>query len=109
MLWLVVSEIFPLEVRATAMSVAVFSCWLWNFVVASTFLTMLNAMGPSSTFLVYALLCIASFIFCYYKVPETNGVSLEQIEANIRRKLPLRYIGQPPAIDDTLVTEPNSA
>jgi hypothetical protein len=34
-------------------------------------------------------------LFCYYKVPETNGVSLEQIEDNIRRGLPLREIGQP--------------
>ena len=94
-LWLVVSEIFPLEVRATAMSVAVFSCWLWNFVVSSTFLTLLNAMGPSATFLIYGFMCILSFIFCYYKVPETQGVTLEQIEQNIRKRLPLRAIGQP--------------
>jgi sugar porter (SP) family MFS transporter len=94
-LWLLVSEIFPLEVRATAMGVAVFSCWLWNFAVSSTFLTLLNALGPAVTFLMYALMCVVSFAFCYYKVPETNGVTLEQIETNIRRRLPLRAIGQP--------------
>lgn len=96
MLWLVVSEIFPLEVRGSAMSVAVFSCWLWNFIVSSTFLTILDSMGPSKTFLIYAVMCVFSFIFCYFKVPETKGVSLEQIEENIRKGLPLRYIGQPP-------------
>jgi sugar porter (SP) family MFS transporter len=94
-LWLVVSEIFPLEVRATAMSVAVFSCWFWNFIVSSTFLTLLNSMGPSSTFLIYALMCVFSFVFCYYKVPETRGVTLEKIEDNIRKRHPLRSIGQP--------------
>lgn len=94
-LWLVVSEIFPLEVRATAMGVAVFSCWFWNFVVSSTFLTLLNALGPSQTFLLYASMCVFSYLFCYYKVPETNGVTLEQIEENIRKRLPLREIGQP--------------
>jgi SP family galactose:H+ symporter-like MFS transporter len=94
-LWLLVSEIFPLEVRATAMGVAVFSCWLWNFAVSSTFLTLLNAMGPVTTFFGYALMCVFSFAFCYYKVPETNGVTLEQIETNIRKRLPLRAIGQP--------------
>lgn len=93
-LWLVVSEIFPLEVRATAMGVAVFSCWFWNFVVSSTFLTLLNALGPSETFLLYALMCVFSIIFCYYKTPETRGVTLEQIEENIRKRLPLREIGQ---------------
>lgn len=94
-LWLLVSEIFPLEVRATAMGVAVFSCWLWNFIVSSTFLTLLNYMGPGKTFLLYAGMCVLSIIFCYYKVPETNGVTLEQIEENIRKRLPLRAIGQP--------------
>ncbi len=95
MLWLVVSEIFPLEVRATAMGVAVFSCWFWNFVVSSTFLTLLNLFGPSQTFLLYAVICVFSFIFCYYKTPETRGVTLEEIEENIRKRYPLRIIGQP--------------
>lgn len=95
MLWLLVSEIFPLEVRATAMSIAVLSCWFWNFIVSSTFLTLLNYMGASNTFMVYAVLCVLSLLFCYYKVPETNGITLEQIENNIRKRLPLRNIGQP--------------
>lgn len=103
-LWLVVSEIFPLEVRATAMGVAVFSCWFWNFVVSSTFLSLLNALGPSQTFLVYAAMCVFSLIFCYYKTPETRGVTLEQIEENIRRRMPLRSIGQP-EFDDTNMRE----
>lgn len=94
-LWLMVSEIFPLEVRGAAMGVAVFSCWFWNFAVSATFLSLLNALGPSKTFLLYALMCVVSFIFCYLKTPETSGVTLEQIEDNIRKRLPLRSIGQP--------------
>lgn len=94
-LWLMVSEIFPLEVRGAAMGVAVFSCWFWNFVVSATFLTLLNKLGPSLTFLLYAAMCFFSFIFCYFKTPETAGVTLEQIEENIRQGKPLREIGQP--------------
>ncbi len=94
-LWLMISEIFPLEVRATAMGVAIFSCWFWNFVVSATFLTLLDYVGPSATFLFYAVMCGLSLVFCYYKVPETKGVTLEQIEQNIRKRLPLRDIGQP--------------
>lgn len=101
-LWLVVSEIFPLEVRATAMGVAVFSCWFWNFVVSSTFLTLLNALGPSETFMLYAIMCVFSIVFCYYKTPETRGVTLEQIEENIRKRMPLRAIGQPILDKETL-------
>lgn len=92
-LWLMVSEIFPLEIRATAMGIAVFSCWFWNFVVSSTFLTLLDAIGPGGAFLLYAIMCAGSFVFCYYKTPETTGVTLEQIEQNIRNGLPLREIG----------------
>ncbi|MEO8401185.1 MAG: sugar porter family MFS transporter [Gammaproteobacteria bacterium] len=95
-LWLVVSEIFPLEVRGAAMSVAVFSCWFWNFAVSATFLTLLNLLGPSKTFLMYASMCVISFVFCYYKTPETCGVTLEEIENNIRKRLPLRSIGRQP-------------
>lgn len=103
-LWLVVSEIFPLEVRATAMGVAIFSCWVWNFVVSSTFLTLLNKLGPSETFLLYAGMCVFSYVFCYFKVPETNGVTLEQIEENIRRRKPLRQIGRP-MLDTRMLVE----
>lgn len=95
LLWLIVSEIFPLEIRGAAMSIAVFSCWFWNFAVSTTFLTLLSAIGPSYSFLLYAIMCALGFVFCYFKVPETNGVSLEQIEKNIRNGLPLRVIGQP--------------
>jgi SP family galactose:H+ symporter-like MFS transporter len=97
-LWLVISEIFPLEVRATAMGIAVFSCWFWNLVISATFLTLLNYIGPSEAFLLYASMCVISFVFCYYKLPETNGVTLEKIEENIRAGLPLRAIGQPVVI-----------
>ncbi len=95
-LWLVVSEIFPLEVRGAAMSIAVFSCWFWNYMVSSNFLSLLEKLGATTTFLLFAALCVFSFIFCYFKAPETRGVTLEQIENNIRKRLPLRAIGQPP-------------
>jgi len=103
MLWVLVSEIFPLEVRGAAMSMAIFSGWLSNFAVSATFLSLLNTLGPTNTFLLYAAMCVIGFVFCYYKVPETKGISLENIEANIRRGLRLREIGQP-----LIATQPNA-
>ena len=102
MLWLLVSEIFPLDVRGAAMSIAVFSGWFWNFVVSSTFLSLLSSLGPSRTFLVYAMMCVIGFIFCYYKAPETKGITLEKIEENIRSGLPIREIGQPIFVSTTV-------
>lgn len=104
-LWLVISEIFPLEVRAQAMSIAILSCWFWNFVVSATFLTLLSSLGPSMTFLLYASMCGLSLLFCYFKVPETNGITLEQIENNIRNRMPLRQIGKPASIGEGILAE----
>jgi sugar porter (SP) family MFS transporter len=93
LLWLMVSEIFPLRVRGTAMSIAVFSCWFWNAVVSGTFLSLLNALGPSNTFLLFGAMCVLGLIVSYFILPETKGVSLEHIEENIRKGLPLKDIG----------------
>lgn len=108
MLWLLVSEIFPLNMRGTAMGVAVFSCWFWNFVVSSTFLSLLNALGAPNTFMLYAVMCVFGFVYCYYKVPETKGVSLEKIEENIREGKSMRKIGQPIFDGEELASETSS-
>lgn len=93
LLWLMLSEIFPLEVRGTAMSFAVFTSWFWNFLVSFTFLTLIDYLGPAGTFLIYASVCAVGLVISYFYVPETKNVSLEKIEANIRSDLALRNIG----------------
>lgn len=95
LLWVMVAEIFPLEHRGVLMSIAVAGCWFWNLVISSTFLSLLNALGSSNTFMIYAVICVIGFFIAYRWVPETKGVSLEKIEANLRQGLPLRNIGQP--------------
>lgn len=95
LLWLMVAEIFPLEIRGAVMSLTVFISWFWNFAVSFTFLTLVNFLGPSKTFLVYAIMCGIGLVIGYFFVPETKGVSLERIEENIRAGLPIREIGAP--------------
>ena len=55
-----------------------------KFLVALTFLSLLGKIGPVFTFWLYGSMCIFGFVFCYYLVPETNGISLEQIEYNLK-------------------------
>lgn len=84
--WLMISEIYPLKVRGSAMSVATIALWLTNVVVAVTFLSMLQLLGNTFTFWMYALIGIAAWIFIYFLVPETKERSLEEIEADLRER-----------------------
>jgi sugar porter (SP) family MFS transporter len=78
--WLIISEIFPLEVRGKAVSIAVVSNFFWNTVMTFFFPVELEFIGASATFYLYACVLTWGIYFIYYRVPETKGLSLEQIE-----------------------------
>jgi sugar porter (SP) family MFS transporter len=81
--WVVISEIFPNRIRGAAMAVAVSSLWIACFLLTYTF-PMLNAkLGSAGTFWLYAAICVAGFIFVFFKLPETKGKTLEQIEKEL--------------------------
>ena len=80
--WLIISEIYPLKIRGVAMSIATFSNWLFNFIIAITFLSLVQALGAATAFWIYASLGIAGWFFCFFFVPETKGRTLEEIEAH---------------------------
>lgn len=93
--WLMISEIYPLSVRGLGMSLATAVQWGANFVVSMTFLSIINTMGSANTFWLYGTMCVLCFAFVYYLVPETKGVSLEQIEQNLAENKPSRELGAP--------------
>ena len=84
--WLMMTEIFPLSVRGRAVSIATMTSWGCNLIVSFTFLSLLNAIGPSYTFWIYALVGVLGFIFVWKLVPETRGRSLEEIEETLKKK-----------------------
>jgi sugar porter (SP) family MFS transporter len=84
--WLLIAEIYPLRVRGIAEGTAAGMNWAFNFLVSFTFLTLVEVLGPSLTFWLYALLAIASWLFSYYLVPETKGRTLEEIELSFRHR-----------------------
>ncbi len=78
--WLLIAEIYPLKIRSSSEGLAATFNWGANLVVALTFLTLVQSIGPSATFLLYALFAAASWFFSYHYVPETKGRTLEEIE-----------------------------
>jgi sugar porter (SP) family MFS transporter len=81
--WLMISEIFPLHLRAPAMAVCTIGNWLANFVVSVSFLSLTNVLTRQGTFWLYAAISVAAFIFFAARVPETKDKSLEEIEAQV--------------------------
>ncbi|MFC4548895.1 MULTISPECIES: sugar porter family MFS transporter [Halorussus] len=84
--WLLISEIYPLKVRGTAMGVVTVANWAANLAVSLTFPMLVDAIAKSGTFWLYAVLSAAALAFTYFLVPETKGRSLEDIESDLREK-----------------------
>jgi sugar porter (SP) family MFS transporter len=84
--FIIPSEIYPLRVRGTAMSLTLFSNWGMGFVVSLTFLPLLQSLGTAGTFWLYAALCATLVAFTAEFIPETKGRSLEQIEIELQRR-----------------------
>uniref|UniRef100_A0A7S1UI73 Hexose transporter 1 n=1 Tax=Phaeomonas parva TaxID=124430 RepID=A0A7S1UI73_9STRA len=78
--WTLISEVFPLEVRGQAVALAVQVNFFLNLVVTFLFLIELDAIGSTLTFAVFAGILAGSVFFVYKYVPETKGLTLEEIE-----------------------------
>ncbi|MBN4067197.1 sugar porter family MFS transporter [Simkania negevensis] len=84
--WLFIAEIYPLQARGKAMSCATTANWGINFLVAFTFLTLLQRIGASATFYLYAGICMVAWFYILAKIPETKDKTLEEIEFLFRRR-----------------------
>jgi len=82
--WLLISEIFPLNVRGIGMSIGSLAHWGFNAVIAFTFLKLINGIGIAATFWLYAGVCLVGLFWGYFYIPETKGRSLEDIEKHWR-------------------------
>lgn len=85
LVWVLLGEIFPSRIRARALGLAAAAQWIANFAITLSFPVMAAASLPM-TYAMYALFAAASFFFVMFKVPETNGMSLEQAETLFVRK-----------------------
>lgn len=81
--WVLISEIYPNRIRGAAISVAVSALWVACFILTYTFPILNGALGTAKTFWLYSAICFAGFVFVFFKVPETKGKSLEQIEREL--------------------------
>jgi MFS transporter, SP family, sugar:H+ symporter len=113
--WVITGEIFPLNVRAKAMSLSTASNWLWNFAIAyaSAHFSSIHVFGKfsshlvapymvdsgpgnanlgSKVFYIWGTTCCCCIIFAYFCIPETKGLSLEQIDLLYQNVIPVHSV-----------------
>jgi SP family galactose:H+ symporter-like MFS transporter len=93
LVWTLCSEIQPLKGRDFGIGVSTVTNWVFTAIVGGTFLTLLNSIGSANTFWLYAAFNAVFLLFTFALVPETRGVSLEQIERKLMDGEKLRDIG----------------
>lgn len=72
------SELFALSVRSLGSGIATATNWAANFVIGLTFLLLMEALTPTWTFVLYAVVCVVGYGLIWGFYPETAGLSLEE-------------------------------
>ena len=86
-MFILISEVFPLRIRGVLMSISVMANFIFNFTVSVSFLSMLKHFGEFNTFMLFSVISFLSIIFIRFVIPETKGVSLEDIERNWQKNV----------------------
>ncbi len=84
-IWVYISEIFPNRVRAKGQALGSFTHWFMAAVVSQSFpmAAASEAIGPGNSFLFFAVCMVVQAVFVWLVLPETKGISLEQIQKQL--------------------------
>ncbi|MBI5009478.1 MAG: sugar porter family MFS transporter [Bacteroidia bacterium] len=79
-IFVLLSEMYPVKVRGAAMSIAGLSLWIGTYLIGQLTPFMLTTFTPAGTFFFFAVMCIPYILIVWKLLPETTGKSLEEIE-----------------------------
>lgn len=83
--WLIISEVFPLSIRGSALSAAAMVNFGSNILMTSSQVALMELLSPSGLFSCYLIFAFASLAFVSRMVPETKGKTLEEIEVEMTK------------------------
>lgn len=84
--WVILSEMYPVKVRGIAMSIAGLALWIGTYLIGQLTPWLLKNATPAGTFIIFAAMCVPYILIMWKLVPETTGKSLEEIEQYWTRK-----------------------
>ena len=93
LIWVICAEIFPLEARDFGVTVTTMANWIGNFFVVRFSLSVMESLGGSTLFFIFAFFCLLGFVLIGLYTPETKGISLEELEINLKKGKKLRNLG----------------
>ncbi|KFY50894.1 hypothetical protein V496_09117 [Pseudogymnoascus sp. VKM F-4515 (FW-2607)] len=91
--WVVIGEIFPLPIRSRGVGLSTASNWFWNCIIGVITPYLVGtekgqANLGAKVFFMWGALCCISLAFAYFLVPETKGLSLEQVDKMLEETTP---------------------
>ncbi|MEX5258395.1 sugar porter family MFS transporter [Kocuria arenosa] len=81
--WVYLSEVFPLHMRGLGTGISIFMLWVTNGFLSLYFPSLVNAVGITGTFFLFAAVGALALIFVATQVPETRGRTLEALEEDV--------------------------
>jgi sugar porter (SP) family MFS transporter len=79
-IFVLLSEMYPVKVRGSAMSIAGFSLWVGTYLIGQLTPWLTTRLAAYGVFWLFGIMCIPYLLITYFLVPETTGKSLEEIE-----------------------------
>ncbi|PYH89052.1 high affinity monosaccharide transporter [Aspergillus ellipticus CBS 707.79] len=97
--WVVIGEIFPLPIRSRGVALSTASNWLWNCIIAVITPYMVDKDKgdlKAKVFFIWGSLCACAFVYTYFLIPETKGLTLEQVDKMMEETTPRTSAGWQP-------------
>jgi hypothetical protein len=79
-IWVLISEVFPNKLRGAGQAFGTSVHWVLAAIIPSLIPFLFSKIGPSPVFLFFAIMMVFQLIWVFTSVPETKGISLEDIE-----------------------------
>ena len=90
-IWVFISEIYPNHLRSAGQSFGTSTHWILAAIIPSLVPVLFTSIGAGAVFAVFAFMMVLQLAFVYFLMPETKGISLEQLSQQIMKKKLLEH------------------